>query len=80
VPDPADDVAAHVDDERRMKQLLARLSELPRGEQDVVALCVWSELSYEDAAAALGVPVGTVRSRLSRARGRLRELDVSDRT
>ena len=39
------------------------------------ALCAWSELSYEDAAIALGMPVGTVRSRLSRARARLRELD-----
>jgi DNA-directed RNA polymerase specialized sigma24 family protein len=40
----------------------------------VLSLCLWSELSYEDAAAALGIPVGTVRSRLSRARTRLVEL------
>jgi RNA polymerase sigma-70 factor (ECF subfamily) len=65
------------DDERRMKRLLVRVSELPQGEQDVLALCVWSELSYEAAASALGVPVGTVRSRLSRARSRLRELDAA---
>ena len=79
-PDPADDALARVDDERRMKRLLARVGELPRQEQDVLALSVWSELSYEDAALALGVPVGTVRSRLSRARAHLRELDATDRT
>ena len=44
-------------------------------EQDVFALCVGMELSYEDAALALSLPVGTVRSRLSCARVRLRELD-----
>src|SRR6266545_2509851 len=43
-------------------------------DQEVFALCAWSELSYEDAAIALRIPVGTVRSRLSRARARLREL------
>ena len=32
---------------------------LPRREQDVVALCDWSGLSYEDAAAALDIPIGT---------------------
>jgi RNA polymerase sigma-70 factor (ECF subfamily) len=35
---------------------------------------VWEGLAYDDIAAAQGVPVGTVRSRLNRARGRLREL------
>jgi RNA polymerase sigma factor (sigma-70 family) len=73
MPDPADDTVLRIDDERQMKRLLAQL---PRHEQDVLALCVWSELSYEDAASALGVPVGTVRSRLSRARTHLRELDA----
>jgi RNA polymerase sigma-70 factor (ECF subfamily) len=37
----------------------------------VLALCVWSGLNYAEAAEALGVPVGTVRSRLSRARRKL---------
>jgi RNA polymerase sigma factor (sigma-70 family) len=71
---PADDAAARLDAQREMRATLAALRRLPRRDLDVVALCVWSELSYEDAAAALGVPVGTVRSRLSRARARLAEL------
>ena len=71
-PDPADDIAARVDDERRMREVLNRLAALREVEQDAFVLCVWQGLSYREAAVALGVPVGTVRSRLSRARARLR--------
>ncbi len=60
-----------------MSQALAALSQLPLREQDVFVLCAWLDVSYEDAALALGVPVGTVRSRLSRARQHLRELGHS---
>lgn len=76
-PDPAEDAVLRADDERRMKRLLAQVSRLPRREQDVLALCIWAELGYEDAATALGIPVGTVRSRLSRARAHLQELDAA---
>lgn len=44
-------------------------------QQEVFVLCGWLDVSYEDAASALEIPVGTVRSRLSRARTRLRELE-----
>jgi len=70
----AAEAAARVDAERRMESVLAALEALPESDRDVLALCVWSELSYEDAAVALRVPIGTVRSRLSRARTRLAEL------
>ena len=71
VPDFADDLAARIDDTVRLELVRAALGRLRRGEREVVALCVWSGLSYAQAAGALGVPVGTVRSRLSRARGKL---------
>jgi len=55
-------------------RLLAALAELPEGDRDVVVLVAWEELTYEEVATALDIPVGTVRSRLNRARTRLREL------
>lgn len=74
-PSFADDSDERIDDEELMGRALALLARLPSREQDVFALCAWSGLSYEDAAVALRIPVGTVRSRLSRARARLQELD-----
>jgi RNA polymerase sigma-70 factor (ECF subfamily) len=74
VADGADDLAARAEAAAEMRTLLRRIAELPEGQQDVVALCIWSGLSYDEAAVALGVPVGTIRSRLSRARAALVEL------
>jgi RNA polymerase sigma factor (sigma-70 family) len=58
--------------------LLPRVAEavdaLPELERQALLLFAWEELPYEIIAEALDVPIGTVRSRLSRARGRLREL------
>ena len=73
--DVTPDVAARAEAVVQMRSVLKQIARLPRSQQDVVALCVWSGLSYEEAAAALQVPVGTVRSRLSRARAALAELD-----
>jgi RNA polymerase sigma factor (sigma-70 family) len=55
-PGFADDTNARLDDERRMRSVLRSLAALPKREQDVIALCAWSELSYEEAALALGIP------------------------
>jgi RNA polymerase sigma-70 factor, ECF subfamily len=49
------------------------ISTLPENYREVVVLCELDEMSYEDAAAALDCPVGTVRSRLHRARALLLE-------
>jgi RNA polymerase sigma factor (sigma-70 family) len=73
-PDFAEDTEERLDDERQMRAALALLTRLPRREQDVFALCAWADLTYEETAAALRIPVGTVRSRLSRARARVRRL------
>ena len=73
-PDLADDVALRLDVGRRAELALDVIRSLPERDQDVFVLCVWQGLSYAEAALALDIPVGTVRSRLSRARQRLREL------
>jgi len=69
--DFADEVAARLDDAAELALVRTALATLRRAEREVLALCVWSGLDYRAAAEALGVPVGTVRSRLSRARAKL---------
>jgi RNA polymerase sigma-70 factor (ECF subfamily) len=51
--------------------LVAALRRLPAIERDTLLLVVWGELTQDEAAVALGVPVGTVSSRITRARQRL---------
>jgi RNA polymerase sigma factor (sigma-70 family) len=56
--------------------LAGALASLPAHQREVLLLVAWADLGYEEIARALGVPVGTVRSRQSRARQRVRrELD-----
>ncbi|MFC8221415.1 RNA polymerase sigma factor [Streptomyces sp. NPDC057362] len=63
------------------RELAAALAALPARHRDVLLLVAWGDLGYGEAAQALGIPVGTVRSRLHRARGKLREaLGGSDPT
>jgi RNA polymerase sigma-70 factor (ECF subfamily) len=70
--DHADDVAARVDGDARMARVLAAIRTLPRAERQAVELCLLGELPTADAAELLGVAEVSVRSRLSRARARLR--------
>jgi RNA polymerase sigma factor (sigma-70 family) len=74
VDDPADEIARRLDDGRRLVAVRQAFARLRDSEREVLLLCVWGGLDYASAAVALGVPVGTVRSRLSRARERLAQL------
>ena len=77
----ADRVAERVSAQALRRELAGALARLPARHRDVLLLVAWADLGYEEVAAALGVPVGTVRSRLHRARRKVREaLGGSDPT
>jgi RNA polymerase sigma factor (sigma-70 family) len=71
---PIDDADDALAGRQRFDAVVAALARLPFADREIVALFAWERLSYDEIAATLGIEVGTVRSRLSRARGRLREL------
>ncbi len=79
-PDFAEDVVDRIDDRERIARVRGALAVLRTPEREVLALCVFAGLDYAEAAEALDVPVGTVRSRLSRARTRLGRLVAAGRT
>lgn len=58
--------------ERLDPDVAAALLELGEEERNLILLLTWADLTYEQLADALGLPLGTVRSRLSRARAKLR--------
>lgn len=68
----ADRVVEAVAAQSTHRQVAAALAELSPGDLDVLLLIAWEDLTYEQTAAALAIPVGTVRSRLNRARTRTR--------
>jgi RNA polymerase sigma-70 factor, ECF subfamily len=74
---PADNTASWVEAESTMAVIRQALAALPANQRDVVELVAWSGLSLADAAAALKISVGTVKSRLSRARARLARTELA---
>lgn len=70
--EPADRIAGRVDAEAQGAALAAALKGLPPGDRDALLLMAWADLTSEQVARALGIPAGTVRSRVHRARKKLR--------
>lgn len=64
-------VCARQEDQLRYRDLLAKVAQLPDEQRTVLLLVTVEELSYAETAKVLDIPVGTVMSRLSRARERL---------
>ncbi|CAG4889075.1 RNA polymerase sigma factor [Paraburkholderia saeva] len=74
VPESEFAVAANPSQSLEVRDLDFALQRLPDDQREVVLLVGLEEMSYADVALALGVPIGTVMSRLSRGRERLRAL------
>jgi RNA polymerase sigma-70 factor (ECF subfamily) len=71
-PTGADGLRPGARDGADTEQLAQALATLDPAQRDVLLLHAWEELSYEEIAEALEIPIGTVRSRLARARAHLR--------
>lgn len=63
-----DEVAVRLDAQAYRAPLAAALAGIPSGDRDVLLLVAWAELTSDQAGEALGIPAGTARSRLHRAR------------
>jgi RNA polymerase sigma factor (sigma-70 family) len=68
----ADRVVAQVAAQQLRAPLAAALAGLSAADRDVLLLIAWEQLTYDEVSAALAIPVGTVRSRLNRARRKVR--------
>lgn len=74
-PDHAEATVDQVDNRARIRQVERTLRTLPEAERVVVRLCAVGGMTQAEAAAVLGIPVGTVKTRLARARDKLRAAD-----
>lgn len=71
-PESAEDAVGRVD-ANMTQRLVAGLEQLDDYDREALLLYAWGELKYHEIADVLGIPVGTVRSRLNRARRKLRQ-------
>jgi RNA polymerase sigma-70 factor (ECF subfamily) len=69
--DDATETASNEDDGLRYKELLLALDALPEDQRSVLLLVSVEDLSYAEAAQVLNIPIGTVMSRIARAREKL---------
>jgi RNA polymerase sigma factor (sigma-70 family) len=74
VESTADEVITRVTATEQRQAIAGALARLSRADRDTLLLVDWAELSYEAAANALQVPIGTIRSRVSRARRKVRDV------
>jgi len=73
VPGHAERVAADVTAQAMRTLLAGALAALSPGDRDVLLLIAWEQLTYQEVSRALDIPVGTVQSRLHRARTKVRQ-------
>ncbi len=78
--DPWNDVIDRLDSAGAAGVLARAVAALPQDERDVLLLVAWEQLAPSEAAVALGVPPGTARSRLHRARVALRSVRAATPT
>lgn len=70
--DAIEEAGARLDASAMARRIGGAIRRLPAGDRDALLLYAWGDLDYEGVASALSVPIGTVRSRLNRARRKLR--------
>ncbi|TDP97280.1 RNA polymerase sigma factor [Labedaea rhizosphaerae] len=72
--DHADEVSARIDDDRQVRRVREALPRLPAAEREAVELCLLAGLTAAEASVVLGRAEASIRSRLSRAKSRLRTI------
>lgn len=68
LPENVDFINAHTDNHHHDSKLWDNIKDLPLPQREVLVLCLVVGFDYAEASQILGIPIGTVRSRLSRAR------------